>query len=226
LFVAVFTNTDSPATHPSLASRRLAALALGDPYRAFARAEIDPQTLAPLLGVYRVGEGNVSRRFFARDGKLYTLRDGGADLEVFAAGGDLFFYGANSLTWFRVERRPDGAHVMEMHQDGNEGAERAVRTGDVPAEPAAAEVSRAILETYVGHYTTPGPAVDIAIGEGGVLTIQLSGQEAIPLRPTSSTEFIVQGVNARLVFHSENGQVNRLVIHQGGRELEGRRAQR
>ena len=182
--------------------------------------------MAPLLGIYRVGDGNVSRRFLARDGKLYTVRDGGADLEVFAAGDDHFFYGENSLTWFRVERRPDGVHVMEMHQDGNEEAERATRTGDIPPEPAAVAVSRAILETYVGHYTTPGPAVDIAIGEGGVLTIQLAGQDPLPLRPTSATEFIVQGVNARLVFHGENGQVNRLVIHQGGRELEGRRAPR
>ena len=64
------------------------------------------------------------------------------------------------------------------------------------------------------------------MGEGGVLTIQLSGQPAIPLRPASATEFVVQGVNARIVFHAENGEVNRLVIHQDGRELEGRRAPR
>ncbi|MEA3015256.1 MAG: hypothetical protein QOD42_3801 [Sphingomonadales bacterium] len=226
LFVAVFANSDEPASPPALVTSRLAALALGDPYPTFARAEVDPRVLAPLFGVYRVGDAGVSRRFFARDGKLYTLREGGADLEVFAAGGDRFFYGPNSLTWFRIERRPDGAHVMEMHQNGNDAAERAVRTGDVPPEPAAAEVGRAILDTYVGHYVTPGPAVDIAIGESGVLTVQLSGQPAIPLRPTSTTEFVVQGVDARIVFHAENGQVSRLVIHQEGRELEGRRAPR
>jgi D-alanyl-D-alanine carboxypeptidase len=226
LFVAVFANSDSPASPPGLVTSRLAALALGDPHPTFARAEVDPATLAPLFGVYRVGEAGVSRRFFARDGKLYTMRDGGQDLEVFAAGGDRFFYGPGSLTWFRIERRPDGAHVMEMHQNGNDEAERAARTGDIPAEPAAAEVGRAILETYVGHYVTPGPAVDVALGESGVLTVQLSGQPAIPLRAASATEFVVQGVNARIVFHAENGQVTRLVIHQNGRELEGRRAPR
>jgi D-alanyl-D-alanine carboxypeptidase len=226
LFVAVLANSDEPASPPALVAARLAALALGDPFPVFARADVDPQGLAPLLGIYRVGDGAVSRRFFARDGKLYTVRDGGADLEVFAAGGDLFFYGPNSLTWFRIERRPDGAHVMAMHQNGSVEAERATRTGDVPAEPAAALVGRDILLSYVGRYLTAGPAADIAMGEGGVLTIQLTGQPAIPLRPTSDSEFIVQGVNARLVFHRENGAVNRLVIHQGGRELEGRRAPR
>jgi CubicO group peptidase (beta-lactamase class C family) len=225
LFVAAFTNTDSPATHPSLVTRRLAALALGDPYRAFARADVDPRTLAPLFGVYRIGDGAVSRRFFARDGKLYTLRDDAAESEVFAAGDDQFFYPGN-FNWFRVVRRPDGAHVMEMHQGGANEAELATRTGDIPAEPAAHPVGRDILLSYVGHYLTEGPAADIAMGEDGVLTVQLTGQPAIPLRPVSDTEFTVQGVGARIVFHGENGQVNRFVIHQGGRELEGRRAPR
>jgi hypothetical protein len=68
-----------------------------------------------------------------------------------------------------------------------------------------------------------GPAVDVALRADGVLTVQLTGQPAIPLRPTSDTEFTVQGVGARVVFHSENGRPSRLVIHQGGRELEARR---
>ena len=221
LFVAVLANSDDPASPPALVASRLAALALGDPYPEFARAEVDPRALAPLFGVYRVGD--VSRRFFARDGKLYTMRDGGADLEVFAAGEDRFFYGPNSLTWFRIERRADGAHVMEMHQNGNEEAERAVRTGDVPPEPTPVAVARAVLSSYVGHYQTPGPAAEVAMGADGVLTVRLSGQPAIPLRPASATEFVVQGVGARIVFHPENGAVNRFVIHQGGRELEGRR---
>jgi hypothetical protein len=67
---------------------------------------------------------------------------------------------------------------------------------------------------------------DIAMGEGGVLTIQLTGQPALPLRPTSTTEFLVQEVNARIVFHKEGDLVNRFVVHQGGRELEGRRIPR
>src|SRR6185295_73725 len=75
LFVAVFANSDDPATHPSVVANRLAALALGDPYRSFTRADVDPATLAPLFGVYRIGDSGVSRRFFARDGKLYTMRD-------------------------------------------------------------------------------------------------------------------------------------------------------
>jgi hypothetical protein len=145
---------------------------------------------------------------------------------VFAAGDDRFFYGPGSLTWFRIVRRPDGAHVMEMHQNGANIAELAARIGDIPPEPPAHQVARALLESYVGRYATPGPVAVIAMAEGGGLTIQLSGQPALALRPASDTEFIVERVNARVTFHSENGQVNRLVIHQGGREIEGRREPR
>jgi len=225
LFVAVFANSDSPSTHPSLVARRLAALALGEPFRVFARADVDARTLAPLFGIYRIGDSGVSRRFFERGGKLYTMRNDAAATELFAAGDDHFFY-PGSNNWFRIVRRPDGAHVMEMHQGGADQAELATRTGDIPAEAATVQVSRALLLSYVGHYTTEEPAVDIALRGDGVLTITLTGQEPLPMRPISDTEFIVEGPGAHVVFQSENGQVDRLVIRHGGRELQGRRAPR
>jgi D-alanyl-D-alanine carboxypeptidase len=226
LFVAVLANSDDPATPPGMVARRLAALALGDPFPEFRRATVEARTLEPLFGVYRVGEAGASRRFFARDGKLYTMREGGPDMEVFPAGEDRFFYGPESLTWFRIVRRPDGAHLMEMHQQGANEAEQAVRTGPVPAEAPQIAVAPAVLQTYVGTYASRGPQVTIAIGADGRLTVQLTGQQALPMRPLSATEFIVERVNARIVFHAENGQVNRLVIHQGGGELEARREAR
>jgi CubicO group peptidase (beta-lactamase class C family) len=222
VFVAVFANSDRPATSPGLVMRRLAALAVGEPYREFTRAEVDPATVAPFFGLYQVEAGGAPRRFFARDGKYYTARGDAGEREVVPAGDGHFFY-PGDVTWFRLVRGEGGALVMEMHQNGAAAAERAVRTGDIPPEAPPAAVSRGVLESYVGRYQTPGPAVDIVLGANGVLTAQLTGQPAIPLRPTSDTEFTVQGVGARIVFHSENGRPSRLVIHQGGRELEGRR---
>jgi hypothetical protein len=222
VFVAIFTNSDTHDIDPALVARRLAALAIGQPYREFTRTDVDPTTLEPLFGVYRIGVNGATRRFFSRDGKLYTMREGAPESEVVAAGDDQFFY-PESLNWFRVRRQPDGGHIMEMHQGGGDAAELALRFGDIPAPAAAAEVSPAVLQSYVGHYTTEGPAADVAMGADGVLTIQLEGQPAIPLRATSATEFTIEGVGATIVFHPEGGQVNRFVIHQGGRQLEGRR---
>jgi D-alanyl-D-alanine carboxypeptidase len=224
VFVAVLANSDGPATPPASVARRLAALAVGRPYREFRRAEVDPASLAPLFGVYRIAESGVTRRFFSRDGRLLTARDdGGSEREAFAAGGDEFFY-PDSFTWFRVRRRPDGAHVMEVHQGGEDAAELSTRTGDIPAAAPAVQVAREILQSYAGHYETQGPAADVALRADGVLTIRLQGQEAIPLRARSGTEFVIDGVGATIVFHAENGRVDRFVIRQDGRELEGRRA--
>ena len=114
---------------------------------------------------------------------------------------------------------------MEMHQNGEEAVERSAWAGPIPQEAPAAIVSRAILETYVGNYVAPMAPVAIAWGENGQLTVQLGGQRAIPLRPASATEFETVGVEARIVFHSDEGAVSRLVIHQGGREIAAPRAE-
>ena len=211
LFVAVFANSDEPASPPvagdGAARRARTRRPLSGPSSAPRSIR---RTLAPLFGVYRVGDGAVSRRFFSRDGKLYTLRDGGRGERSVRRRRRPLLLRPGNLNWFRVARRPDGAHVMEMHQGGRNEAELATRAGDIPPEPAAAQVSRATLLSYVGHYLTGGPQADIAMGDGGRAHRSSSpASRRIPLRPTSDTEFVVQRVNARIVFHSENGQVNR-----------------
>ena len=225
LFVSVFTNSDEPAASPGIVLRRVAALALADPYPDFERTTAEIASLEPWMGVYGLGQDSATRRFYARDGKLYTRRSGGSELEVFAAGNNRFFYGPESLTWFSLVRDGAGNPVMEMHQNGEEAVERSAWAGPIPQEAPAAIVSRAILETYVGNYVAPMAPVAIAWGENGQLTVQLGGQRAIPLRPASATEFETVGVEARIVFHSDEGAVSRLVIHQGGREIAAPRAE-
>ena len=226
LFVAVFTNSDRPATPPGVAVRRLAALALGNPYAEFTTARVDAATIEPLLGSYRIdaaGGEPQQRLFYARDGKLFTKRSGAPEMEVFAAGNDRFFYGPQTLSWFRVARDPVGAHVIEMHEQGEDKIERAVRSGPVPPEPKAASVPRDVLARYIGAYAIGAARGTIAWGKEDSLTIQLAGQPALPLRAVSETEFDVAAVDARISFVSENGAVARLVIDQGGRKLTAER---
>ena len=222
LFIAVFANSETPAVDPPTVLRRIAALALGDPYPAFTRTALDMAAVEPLFGLYRISDTE-ARRFYARDGKLYSRRDGGRELEVIPAGGDRFFYGPGSLTWFRIERGADGNHVMEMHQNGESAAVRSPRTGPIPPEAPSVAVSEAVLRTYVGRYVTSGPVVTIAMPAAGGLTIQLSGQPALPLRALSEREFRVEEVDARIAFDVADGRVTGLVIHQGGGQLPARR---
>jgi D-alanyl-D-alanine carboxypeptidase len=215
IFIAVFANSDTPATHPSLVIRRLMAIAMGRPYREFTRTTVDMASLEPLLGVYRTADGAAERVFFAREGRLFTQRSGGPESEVMAAGGDIFFYPAN-LNWFEMRRAAEGAHVMEMHQGGEDEAERAIRIGPVPAAPAAVEVPRGTLQRYVGRYDMGGPTLTIAMQPDGSLTVQLTGQEALALLPISATEFRPRGIDARLSFEMEIGAASAVTLMQGG----------
>jgi hypothetical protein len=219
LFVAVLANSDSPSASPGTTLRRLAAMALGDPYPVFERVAVDAAAVEPFLGVYAPSGAGGERRFYTRDGRLFTRRAGGPEQEVFAAGGDRYFYGPDSLSWFTVSRDAAGAVTMAMHPNGEDRVESAARTGPVPPEAPTVAVSRATLETYVGTYVSAGPRIAVSIGEDGRLTVTLGGPRPLPMRAISETEFQLETADVRIVFQREGNAVNRLIVRQGAREM-------
>jgi len=217
----VFTNSDSLAIEEEVVLQRLAALALGDPYPTFEKVKLDPAAVEPLLGVYPVDGGD--RRFFMRDGKLYTRRTGGSERESFAAGGDRFFYGPDDFTWFEVRRGSGGKHVMAMYQNGATKPELSTRSGPVPPEPKTVEVPRLTLERYVGSYKSDRGPVFSAMGEDCRLTGKFGGQPPLPLKALSETEFALEGIDAKITFQLEQGRIARLVFKQGSVEIAAER---
>lgn len=221
LFVAVFTNSDGPAASPGMIMQQLAALAIDDPFPTFHKTALDAAAVAPWVGLYKVKDGE--RRIFLRDGKLFTQRTGGAELEAFAAGDGKFFY-ANSLTWFELKRDPAGKPIVAVYQQGAVTPEVSPRAGDIPPEPTAAEVPRATLQSYAGTYVSPAGPLVVVLPAAGPMTVQLGDQQPIPVSAISQTEFRTQGVDARVEFKVENGKVTGAVLKQGGRELPAKRA--
>ena len=221
VFVAVFANSDEPATDPANLTRRLAALALGEPIPTFTRASVEMAAIEPLFGLYSAEQG-APLRFFSEDGKLYVAQ-GSGQREAFAAGGDRFFFGPDDLSWFRFVRQAGGAHVIEVHRPDNAQPQRAVRSGAVPPPFT---VPAAVLQTYVGAYATEALPVTVALAENGRLTMTPAGQAAMALRPVSETEFRIDGTPMRVVFHPENGRVDRFTLYRGARELHGTRTGR
>ncbi|WP_161808706.1 serine hydrolase domain-containing protein [Tsuneonella troitsensis] len=220
LFVAVFTNADSGIASAGLTMNRLAAEAIGKPYPVFTETPFEAATLEPALGLYRIDGGDTTRSFFLREGQLYTQRSGASESRVYHAGDNRFFYGPDSLNWFELVREPSGTYAMMMHQNGADKAERAVRTGPVPAAATASfAVPRDVLDTYAGNYTSAFAPIVVAVRDDAVLTLKLGGQPPVPLRATGEREFAAVGVDARVVFEQADGKVSGLVIHQGGGQL-------
>lgn len=85
-------------------------------------------------------------------------------------------------------------------------------------------VDQSTLKTYVGDYELqPGFVITITENEGK-LTGQATGQPSVTLIPQSTTEFLVQGVDAKIEFIPNDGEaVQALKLHQGGAIMEAPR---
>ncbi|HEV2044950.1 MAG TPA: serine hydrolase domain-containing protein [Sphingomicrobium sp.] len=221
IFVAVFANSDSPQSAPSLIARRLAALAVGEAYPVFTKVAVDTKAVDELLGTYAFAD--TERAFFRRDGKLFAQRKDRPELEVFAAGGNKFFYGADSLTWFEMTRDKAGKPQFAMHQEGADLAQIGTWKGPPPAAVPAVAVSAAVLDSYAGSYTSMA-GIFVFKHEGDGLTVKLGEQPAFPMKAVSATEFEIAQVGAKIRFNSKDGKVASITLFQGGQELEGVRS--
>jgi CubicO group peptidase (beta-lactamase class C family) len=220
IFVAVFANSDSPQSQPETVARRLAAAALGDPYPEFTKTTADLKALASSLGVYTFAD--TERTLFERDGKLYTQRQGGPELEIFAAGDNRFFYGPESFTWLELTRDTAGKPQIAFHQEGAPKGDIGTYKGPPPAAQPAIAVPAATLDSYVGAYASEAGTFVIA-RRGEELTVKLEQQQALPLRPISATEFEITRVGAKIRFNVDAGKAGSLTLFQNGRELKATR---
>ena len=91
--------------------------------------------------------------------------------------------------------------------------------------PSGVDVPAATLGRYAGKYemaTLGGLVVNVEL-QGGQLRVQLPGQPALPLRPTSMTSFEVVGAPARITFNTTaDGAVEGITFQQDGQHT-GRR---
>jgi hypothetical protein len=89
------------------------------------------------------------------------------------------------------------------------------------------DVPAATLRRYAGRYemTTLGGLFLTVEQDGGHLRLQLPGQPALALRPTSVTSFDVVGVAAQITFNTTaDGAAEGITFQQDGAQHPGRRA--
>ncbi len=93
-----------------------------------------------------------------------------------------------------------------------------------PQPPTAAVASDLVrpeaFEAYVGRYeleAMPGVVLTVSRDDEGPMLLQVTGQPAIELAPTSDSTFTLAGVSASVTFHrAESGEVEALTLHQNG----------
>lgn len=223
VYVAVLCNSDSPSADPGYVAKKIAALAVGDPFAEPAAITLDPKVLERYAGVYRIDETS-TRTVTVENGRLYTQRSGGERLEVRPGSETDFFYD-KSLTRLRFVPDASGrATEMLFFPDGADEPERAPRVADAPAARTAAKVDPALYDAYVGDYELAPGFVLTVTREGDRLMTQATGQQKVEVFPSSETEFFLRVVDAQITFvRGPEGEVDQLVLHQGGRDMPAKR---
>ncbi len=95
---------------------------------------------------------------------------------------------------------------------------------ELPKERVAIKLDTKILDSYVGQYEIAPEFVLTVTREGDRLFGAPTGQEKAELFAESETEFFLKVVDARISFvKNEKGEVTQLILHQGGRNMAGKK---
>jgi len=105
-----------------------------------------------------------------------------------------------------------------------------IKTEDKPKaskkeiESAPVAIDKNLAATYIGDFELhPGFIITISANDTQ-LSAQATGQEKVLLTPLSTTEFMTEGVEAKIEFIPNEGQnIKLLKLHQGGQIMEAPR---
>lgn len=223
LFVAILSNNPAREPQPEALAFRIAARALGQPLESRQTLKLDAGALDEYVGVYRFSPEVV--RTVTRDGdRLFSQRSGGEKREIKATAKDRFAFDdwENELRFRRdAQGKIAGVDFQARYGPDEQGE---LTNEPPPAERQAVQVDPALFDAYAGTYEL-APGFEIRITrEGDQLFAQPTGQPKAEIFPESETKFFLKVVDAQLVFEKgEDGRAESLVLHQGGREIPGKR---
>lgn len=192
-----------------------ASFPLGKP-----RVEVKPDAalLDGLVGDYALAGG-----------MKMTLRRQGDALEIHPAGQGAYRMGHDSAGDFyprdvdavlRPQRGADGYTFIWMQMGA---AVPATRIDKAAARPAFA-VEAATLRDYEGEYPlVPGFGLTVKV-QDDALTVQGTGQPALPVKAVQRDVFVMDAVGAEISFERDAaGKVVALTLKQAGQQLRGER---
>ncbi len=218
LFVALFSNNMSIG--PDFTSQKMAALALGKPLKD-TPIKVDEAKLELYVGIYKNEDGKEIT--ISRDSThLTVLRPGSSVREIIPVEEDRFLLDDSfiSLSF----NRDTAGKISRVIIDDRGKVTEWVRT-DKPVEAKkVVEVDESLLMKYAGEYELqPGFTITFTC-EGKRLFTQATGQARFEVFPESNNKFFLKVVDAQVEFvQDESGEVNKMILYQGGRSMEAKR---
>ncbi len=224
IYVAVLTNCEGYEPSPMEVSLRIAALALGQPMRAPTAISLPESALEAFVGVYQIDEKR--SRVITREGtQLFSQATGGSKKEIFPMSETVFFFKDDNSVKFYFTKDAAGK-VLEMDARRYYGPREIAKKSDkpIPQERQTIRVDPASYAQYVGEYElAPGFTITVT-HEGQQLMAQATGQPKFEILPEAENKFFLKVVDAQIEFTKEaSGKVVSLILHQGGRDMPGKR---
>lgn len=221
--VVILENDDAPnGVDADILARRLAAVALGDPYPDMVAVPIDAAALRAAEGVYRF-DADTTRTLRVVDGNLTSQRGGRPRIVLTLIAADDFLY-ADGFNRLKLVRDASGEiSGIRFFANGDGDGEIGTRTNEpLPVSPVAMQLPRAASERLVGAYANSEVALRVFL-DGETLKAQIVDQPALDLRATSPTQFEQDETGASLEFSAGDAPAAELTIRQNGRETVLRR---
>jgi len=116
--VAVLENSDAPKVTARSLARRIAALALGVPYRTFEPAAWKPAAINALAGAYVI-DGDSRHLIAVRNGVPWIRRDDGPEKRLVPSAGNVLIYANDGTDFIEPVSNEQGAiTALKFHADG------------------------------------------------------------------------------------------------------------
>ena len=218
VFVAVFSN--STAKGPDAVSTKMAAIAIGKPY-SHTETPVPADIIDQYPGVYEDESG--SQRLITKEGSdLFSQRSGGAKIKMKQFAKDKFFFD-DYFTILTFNRDASG-NITGVDADDRGVITTYKKTNKPIPSHAEIKLSPEVLINYTGEFElSPGFVIAVTL-EGDRIFTQATGQSKVEIYPESETKFFLKVVDAQLEFvKDESGKYNKVILHQGGKDMEGKR---
>lgn len=113
---------------------------------------------------------------------------------------------------------------VELNPGNSNGIAKLKELDSSVSAPKAVAVDTTVLASYVGNYQL-APTFSIVVSrENDRLFGQATGQPRFELFASSETRFYLKVVDAQVSFEkNEKGEIDRLILHQNGRDMSGKR---
>ncbi len=223
ILVVVLCNALPAKTDASGLALKLAATVAGRPIADPPVVAVAPAILDRYVGVYAIDDK--LRAVVRRDGARMTVQQTGGPLLALQARSESGFFVKGTPLRFEFLRDRAGRVTAFDATQPNATTEHRIRTDEpVPGRPAIISIDAKVLEKYVGAYELRPGFVATITRDGAGLYIQATGQERFEMFPTAANKFFLEAVEAQITFHPGTaGVADSLVLHQGGRDVTGKR---